>query len=225
MPIIEVRDLKKIYNKGQETEVQALKGINLDLQKGDLCSIIGVSGSGKSTLLHILGCIDKATSGTYILENEIISNKNDIQLAKLRNKKFGFVLQEFGLIEDENVYQNIYTPLLFSKPKTKGRKNIEVLMKKLEIDNLKNKKVNKLSGGQRQRVAIARALVNDPDIILADEPTGSLDSKTAENIMNIFIELNKIGKTIIIVTHNLEIANKTKRKFIMKDGIIEEKIK
>ena len=225
MPIIEVRDLKKIYNKGQETEVQALKGINLDLQKGDLCSIIGVSGSGKSTLLHILGCIDKATSGTYILENEIISNKNDIQLAKLRNKKFGFVLQEFGLIEDENVYQNIYTPLLFSKPKTKGRKNIEVLMKKLEIDNLKNKKVNKLSGGQRQRVAIARALVNDPDIILADEPTGSLDSKTAENIMNIFINLNKIGKTIIIVTHNLEIANKTKRKFIMKDGIIEEKIK
>jgi len=225
MPIIEVRDLKKIYNKGQETEVQALKGINLDLQKGDLCSIIGVSGSGKSTLLHILGCIDKATSGTYILENEIISNKNDIQLAKLRNKKFGFVLQEFGLIEDENVYQNIYTPLLFSKPKTKGRKNIEVLMKKLEIDNLKNKKVNKLSGGQRQRVAIARALVNDPDIILADEPTGSLDSKTAENIMNIFIDLNKIGKTIIIVTHNLEIANKTKRKFIMKDGIIEEKIK
>ena len=219
MPIIEVRDLKKIYNKGQETEVQALKGINLDLQKGDLCSIIGVSGSGKSTLLHILGCIDKATSGTYILENEII------QLAKLRNKKFGFVLQEFGLIEDENVYQNIYTPLLFSKPKTKGRKNIEVLMKKLEIDNLKNKKVNKLSGGQRQRVAIARALVNDPDIILADEPTGSLDSKTAENIMNIFIDLNKIGKTIIIVTHNLEIANKTKRKFIMKDGIIEEKIK
>ena len=197
----------------------------MDLQKGDLCSIIGVSGSGKSTLLHILGCIDKATSGTYILENEIISNKNDIQLAKLRNKKFGFVLQEFGLIEDENVYQNIYTPLLFSKPKTKGRKNIEVLMKKLEIDNLKNKKVNKLSGGQRQRVAIARALVNDPDIILADEPTGSLDSKTAENIMNIFIDLNKIGKTIIIVTHNLEIANKTKRKFIMKDGIIEEKIK
>lgn len=224
MSIIEIKDLKKIFNKGQESEVRALNGVNLKINSGDLCSIVGASGSGKSTLLHIIGCIDKLSSGRYLLEGEDISNKSDSQLAKLRNKKFGFVLQEFGLIEDETVYQNIYTPLLFGKSNSKPEKEIENLMKELQIEQLKNKKVKKLSGGQRQRVAIARALVNDPDIILADEPTGALDSITSKKILNIFLELHKKGKTVIIVTHNQEIADKTDKCFTMKDGIILEHI-
>ena len=224
MSIMEIKNLKKYYNQGEESEVRALNGINLKIDKGDFCSIIGVSGSGKSTLLHILGCIDTATSGQYLLEQENIFAKNDSQLAHIRNKKFGFVLQEFGLIEDENVYQNIYTPILFGKNKGNVEQRIEQLMKDLQIEDLKNKKVKKLSGGQRQRVAIARALVNDPDIIFADEPTGSLDSKTADTIMNIFLKLNKLGKTIIMVTHNQDIAKKTSKCFVMKDGIILEHI-
>lgn len=224
MTIIEVKNLKKIFNKGQESEVKALNGVNLKINKGELCSVVGASGSGKSTLLHILGCIDSLSSGTYLLEGEDISNKTDTQLAKLRNKKFGFVLQEFGLIEDETVYQNIYTPLLFGRTEFKIDERIETIMKELQIEEFKNKKVKKLSGGQRQRVAIARALINNPEIILADEPTGALDSKTSQKILNIFLELHKKGKTVIIVTHNQEIADKTDKRFTMRDGIILEHI-
>lgn len=225
MSMIKIENITKTYNKGEESEVQALNGVNLTIEQGDLCSIVGVSGSGKSTLLYILGCLDKQTSGSYLLEGEDISKKTDVELSKLRNKKIGFVLQEFGLIEEESVYENIYVPLLFAKKTSKEQKQITELLKKMQIEELRNKKVKRLSGGQRQRVAIARALVNNPNIILADEPTGALDSKTSETIMNIFIELNKQGKTIIIVTHNQEIARRTKKCFTMKDGLIWEQNK
>lgn len=219
MNLIEVTDLKKYYNANTELEVQALKGINLNIEKGDFCAIIGVSGSGKSTLLYILGCIDKPTSGTYKLDNEDTYKLSDKKLANIRNQKIGFVLQEFGLIEDETVTENILVPTLFKK---KSQKNLRLndILKRLEIYELRNKKVNMLSGGQRQRVAIARALINDPEIILADEPTGSLDSNTSKNIMDIFENLNKEGKTIILVTHNLELAKKAKKCFTIKDGLI-----
>ena len=208
MSFIEIKNLKKIYNANKSIEVEALKSINLIIEKGDFCSIVGVSGSGKSTLLYILGCIDKQT------ENE---------LAQIRNKKIGFVLQDFGLIEEETVIENVRVPILFCKDKNlirNFRNKAEKLLKDLGIENLKDKKVNLLSGGQRQRVAIARALINDPELILADEPTGSLDTNTAQNIMNIFKELNKSGKTIIIVTHNMELAKETQKCVKIKDGLI-----
>lgn len=221
MSMIELKNIKKFYNENTESEVQALNDINLKIEKGDFCSIVGSSGSGKSTLLYILGGIDKPTAGKYLLDNEEVSKLNEKKLAKLRNKKFGFVLQDFGLIEEETSYNNIYTPILFSLNKEKNiSQQIKDISKMLEIEELLDKKVKLLSGGQRQRVAIARALINNPDIILADEPTGALDSKTANIIMQIFIELNKSGKTVIIVTHNMEIANRTDKCFVIKDGII-----
>lgn len=212
MSFIEIKNLKKIYNANKSIEVEALKSINLIIEKGDFCSIVGVSGSGKSTLLYILGCIDKQTEGTYLLEGKNVSMMSENELAQIRNKKIGFVLQDFGLIEEETVIENVRVPILFCKDKNlirNFRNKAEKLLKDLGIENLKDKKVNLLSGGQRQRVAIARALINDPELILADEPTGSLDTNTAQNIMNIFKELNKSGKTIIIVTHNMELAKET----------------
>lgn len=218
MNVIEVKELKKYYNNGKNSEVRALNGINLEIERGDFCSITGISGSGKSTLLYILGCIDKQTSGVYKLNGIDISQKTEKAKANIRNKQIGFVLQDFGLIEEETVYQNIYVPLLFSNTK----RDIDVILKQLDIFELKNRKVKKLSGGQRQRVAIARAIVNNPDIILADEPTGSLDTKTTAVIMDIFLKLNKQGKTIIIVTHNMEIAKLTNKRFHISDGIISK---
>lgn len=218
MNLIEIRDLKKYYNKGKNTEVKALNGINLDIEKGDFCSIIGVSGSGKSTLLHILGCIDKQTEGLYKFNGVDVLKKNEKERAQLRNKTFGFILQDFGLIEEETVYRNTCIPLLFSN--SRRHKDVYQILKQLDIYEIKDKKVKQLSGGQRQRVAIARALVNDPEVIFADEPTGALDTKTTEIIMKILINLNKEGKTIIIVTHNMEIAKITNKCFTIKDGII-----
>ena len=217
MSFIEIKKLKKIYNANKSIEVEALKSINLIIEKGDFCSIVGVSGSGKSTLLYILGCIDKQTEGTYLLEGKNVSMMSENELAQIRNKKIGFVLQDFGLIEEETVIENVRVPILFCKDKNlirNFRNKAEKLLKDLGIENLKDKKVNLLSGGQRQRVAIARALINDPELILADEPTGSLDTNTAQNIMNIFKELNKSGKTIIIVTHNMELAKETQKRWV-----------
>lgn len=219
MSFIELENLKKYYNPNTNLEVQALKNINLKIEKGDFCSILGVSGSGKSTLLYILGCIDKQTEGIYKLDGEEVSKLSEKNLADIRNKKIGFVLQDFGLIEDETVTENILVPTLFNSIKNVNIK-LEEILNKLEISDLRNKKVSMLSGGQRQRVAIARALITNPELILADEPTGSLDSITTIHIMNIFEQLNKEGKTIIIVTHNLELAKKTKKCFTIKDGLI-----
>ena len=223
MSIIDVKNLKKYYNPNTEIEVQALKDINLKIEKGDFCSIVGVSGSGKSTLLYILGCIDKPTAGIYKLDGEDISKLSEKKLAKIRNKKIGFVLQEFGLIEDETVVENIMIPVMFNNSKNVNYSfRLNNMLKELDIDNLKDKKVSEISGGQRQRVAIARALINSPELILADEPTGSLDSKTANNIIDIFEKLNKEGKTIVMVTHNTELAKRTKKHFKIKDGLIYE---
>ncbi len=223
MALIEIKNLKKYYNKGKESEVKALNGIDLKIDKGDMCSIVGVSGSGKSTLLYIIGLLDKSTSGEYLLDGKNINDFSENKLAILRNEHFGFILQDFGLIEEETVYENIYVPILFSKSSKKSiNKKIDELLENLEIKELKNKKVKKLSGGQRQRVAIARALINDPNVILADEPTGALDSINSDIILKLLIKLNEEGKTIIIVTHNLEIASKAKKRFSMKEGIIKE---
>ena len=223
MSIIDVKNLKKYYNPNTEIEVQALKDINLKIEKGDFCSIVGVSGSGKSTLLYILGCIDKPTAGIYKLDGEDISKLSEKKLAKIRNKKIGFVLQEFGLIEDETVVENIMIQVMFNNSKNVNYSfRLNNILKELDIDNLKDKKVSEISGGQRQRVAIARALINSPELILADEPTGSLDSKTANNIIDIFEKLNKEGKTIVMVTHNTELAKRTKKHFKIKDGLIYE---
>lgn len=221
MGFIELENIKKIYNPNTTLEVQALKNINLKIEKGDFCSILGVSGSGKSTLLYLLGCIDKPTSGIYKLEGKDVSNLSEKELAKIRNEKIGFVLQDFGLIEEETVIENIMVPFLFSSKNNKNiRFKIEKILKDLDIFDLQNKKVNLLSGGQRQRVAIARALIIEPEIILADEPTGSLDTDTSNNIMNIFKNLNKEGKTIIIVTHNLELTKETNKCYKIRDGLI-----
>lgn len=222
MNIIEITNMKKYYNLGKATEVRALKDINLSIKEGDFCSIVGVSGSGKSTLLYILGCIDKSTGGTYLFQGKNINKLKEVELANLRNKKIGFVLQDFGLLEEETAFNNIIVPTFFGKKNMNLKENVEQLANKLGISELLYVPVKKLSGGQRQRVSIARALINEPDIILADEPTGSLDTDNSRKIMGIFNELNKSGKTIILVTHNLELTKNANRQFIIKDGIICE---
>lgn len=223
MNIIELKEIHKKYNIGKPTEVHALKGINISIKEAEMLSIIGTSGSGKSTLLHILGCLDKSTSGTYYLNGEDVNEKSNKEIAQIRNKKMGFVLQDFGLILNKSVVENVSYPLLFSDIKLINIK--KTCIHKLDmigIADLAKRQVNELSGGQKQRVAIARALVNDPDIILADEPTGSLDSGTSTEILKIFKSLNELGKAIILVTHDNNIANVCGRKICIEDGTISD---
>lgn len=221
MSLIKFENIGKIYDEGKQNACVALKDINIKIDKGNLIAIIGKSGSGKSTLLHILGCLDAPTSGEYYLSNEKVDFKNFKMLAKIRNKKIGFVLQDFGLILNETVLENVSVPLLFSKtPFSEIKKKSLNALEILGIDTLAGKKSNQLSGGQKQRVAIARALVNDPDIILADEPTGALDSKTSAEIVNILLNLNRTGKTIIIVTHDKNIAKRCEGIIEISDGNI-----
>lgn len=224
MNIIELKQIDKKYNEGKDNEVHALCSVDLIVEKGESLAVMGVSGSGKSTLLNILGCLDKATSGCYILNEQNIEQKNAAELAKIRNKTIGFVLQSFGLIEDDTVYTNVKMPLLFSD-NFKGKeikKRVHEVIKQVGLEDLENKKVKDMSGGQCQRVAIARAIVNDPDIILADEPTSALDSKTAGEIMDLFEKLKTLGKTLIIVTHDQKVADKLDRIVHIADGKILE---
>ncbi|MBQ3423511.1 MAG: ABC transporter ATP-binding protein, partial [Romboutsia sp.] len=208
---------KKFINK--DIEVLALRNINFEINEGEIVAIIGSSGSGKSTLLNIIGTLDKQTTGEYLLENKNLNKLNQYELAKLRNKMFGFVVQNFALINDYTVYENIEIPLSYGKVnKLERRKLIDQVLTKLDIKDKINKKPTQLSGGQCQRVAIARAIVNNPKIILADEPTGALDNKTGEQVMRIFKDLNKDGKTIIIVTHDLKIASQCDRIIKIEDG-------
>lgn len=226
MSIIEIKALNKKYNEGKRNEVYALRGIELEITKGESIAIMGVSGSGKSTLLNIIGCLDVPTEGEYLLESEKVSEQSATELARTRNKTIGFILQSFGLIESDSVFKNIKLPLLFSRKFTskEAKARVEEMLKLVNIEPLTKTKVKNLSGGERQRVAIARALVNNPSIILADEPTSALDSKTASEIMSIFKKLQAKGKTIIIVTHDPNIAKQMDRTVYIKDGIISDSI-
>jgi putative ABC transport system ATP-binding protein len=218
MSIISITNLHKTYGSG-ESEVKALRGLTLSVDRGDMIAIMGPSGSGKSTLLNIIGCIDRPTSGKYLLYDRLINTFNDREMAELRNKIFGFVVQDFALVERYSVYKNVMIPLTYSKKQIKSKRDkIENILSQLGILEKKNAMALNLSMGQRQRVAIARAIVNDPDIILADEPTGALDSDTGGEIMNILKKLNEDGKTIIIVTHEPKVVAYCQQIVRIKDG-------
>jgi putative ABC transport system ATP-binding protein len=219
--MLKIENLTKTYNYKKSNAFTALKDVSLEVEDGEMLAIIGKSGAGKSTLLHIIGCIDKFEKGSYTIDGIDVHSLSDNKLAKIRNEKVGIVMQDFALIDEYSVIENVMIPLNFSKKKLGKPK--ELAMKALErvgIANLAKKPVSKLSGGQKQRVAIARAIVNDPSFILADEPTGALDTKTSSEIMELFTELNKSGKTVIIITHDLTVADKCKRKVEISDGRI-----
>ncbi|HPP86517.1 MAG TPA: ABC transporter ATP-binding protein [bacterium] len=218
MEIVKLENICKKYYL-DEIEIEVLKNINLSINQGEFVAIMGPSGSGKTTLMSILGCLDSPTSGNYYLENQNVSHLTDNELAKIRNKKIGFVFQTFNLLSKSNALENVKLPLIYGRVKNKN----ELAEQALNIVGLSDRKKHKpaeLSGGQRQRVAIARAIVTTPSIIMADEPTGNLDSKTGLEIMNIFCELHKKGVTIILVTHEQDIAKYAKRKIYLKDGLI-----
>lgn len=218
--MIELKNIVKTYGT-KEAKALALNGVNLKIEQGEFVAIIGPSGSGKSTLLNILGCIDSPSSGIYNLESRQVNSLSDKEMAHLRNKEFGFVLQYFGLINDYTVYENIALTLKYSKKKIKNkRKLIRETLKKLLIEDKEDSYPTELSGGQQQRVAIARALINDPNIIFADEPTGALDKENGNSIMEILQELNKEGKTVIIVSHDENIYSKCSRIIRIEDGKI-----
>lgn len=219
--MLKIENLTKTYNYKKPNAFTALKDVSLEVEDGEMLAIIGKSGAGKSTLLHIIGCIDKFEKGSYTIDGTDVHSLSDNKLAKIRNEKVGIVMQDFALIDEYSVIENVMIPLNFSKKKLGKPK--ELAMKALEkvgIADLAKKPVSKLSGGQKQRVAIARAIVNDPSFILADEPTGALDTKTSSEIMELFTELNKFGKTVIIITHDLTVADKCKRKVEISDGRI-----
>jgi len=220
-PVIQIRDLKKIYQMGQ-TLVKALNGVSFDIEKNEYIAIMGPSGSGKSTLMNMIGCLDTPTEGTYILNGNNVSELDDAELAEARNREIGFVFQTFNLLPRTDCLSNVELPLIYSGVKSSERKKRATeTLQKVGLGDRLDHKPNELSGGQRQRVAIARALVNNPSILLADEPTGNLDTKTGEEIMNLFEELYRAGNTIILVSHENDIAQHARRIIRLRDGIIE----
>lgn len=224
MKILELKNITKIYGKG-DSETKALAGVDLTIEKGDFCAIMGPSGSGKSTLLNILGCMDTPTSGEYILKGQDVSKMKNKQLSKLRNQVISFVFQYFALMDEYTVFDNIMLPLNCQKYTYKEKKDrVNYYMKRLGIEKYAKKKPTQLSGGQQQRVAIARALVSNADIILADEPTGALDSTTGEELMELLQEINESGKTLILVTHNEKVAEKCNYVIYIEDGKIVDKL-
>ena len=219
--VIEARDLSKIYVMG-EVEVQALRGVSFTIQRGEIVAIMGPSGSGKSTLMNTLGCLDRPTSGEYVLDGESVATLSDDQLADIRNRKVGFVFQSFNLLSRQTAITNVELPLRYSS-RTDGRREraIEAL-KAVGLEDRMTHRPYELSGGQQQRVAIARAIVNNPAIIMADEPTGNLDSKVGSEIMNLLLTLNReSGTTLIIVTHDPTIAEQTQRVIRLRDGLLD----
>jgi putative ABC transport system ATP-binding protein len=220
MPLIEVRSVSKIYYLGGE-EIRALDDVSLDIDVGEFISIIGPSGSGKSTLMHILGCLDSPTKGTIQLDGIMIEKATGRELAGIRNRKIGFVFQFFNLLPKLNVLQNVELPMIYSSvPYRDRREHAMNALKLVGLENRSKHRPSQLSGGQQQRVAIARALVNNPRIIMADEPTGNLDSHTGEAILELFRELSRQGRTIALVTHDPEIAAVTPRRIEIRDGKI-----
>lgn len=222
MPLIDCKELQKIYRSG-DVETQALRGISFSIEKGEFVAIVGPSGSGKSTLMHILGALDTPTSGTYFLEGQEVSKLNDDELSDFRRNKIGFVFQSFNLLPRATVLRNVMLPLLYSDAAPADREKkarASLAYAGLEESKFYNLS-NQLSGGQMQRVAIARALINDPAIILADEPTGNLDTKTSEVVMHTFRELHQRGHTVILITHEHDVAAYADRSISVRDGMIE----
>lgn len=217
--IIKTRGISKIYNKEASGEVAALRNVSLDIRKGELIAIMGASGSGKSTLMNILGCLDKPTDGTLLFDDVEINNLSDQELATLRNRKIGFVFQSYNLLARTSALENVELPLIYSD-KTNISKLAKDALIAVGLEDRIHHHPGELSGGQQQRVAIARALVNNPDIILADEPTGNLDTKSSYEIISIFQKLNEEGRTIVLITHEQNIAEHAKRIIKISDGII-----
>jgi putative ABC transport system ATP-binding protein len=219
--IIQLREIKKEYKIGTE-EIHALSGVSLDIFKNEYVALMGPSGSGKSTLMNMLGCLDSPSSGEYILNDLSVAQMSDNQLAEVRNKQIGFVFQTFNLLPRSSTLENVMLPLVYAGiEKSKREEMAKNVLKQVGLENRMSHKPNELSGGQRQRVAIARALVNNPAIILADEPTGNLDSKTSVEIMGLFEEIHRNGNTIILVTHEEDIALHAHRIVRLKDGLVE----
>lgn len=221
-PLIEMKEIIKAYNIGLESEIEILHGIDLKIYEGEFVAIVGESGSGKSTLMNIIGVLDKQTKGEYYLDGIDIKNAHEAEMNVIRNKKIGFVFQNFNLIGRTSALRNVELPMLYAGvPAEQRTKRAKELLSKVGMESRMNHMPNELSGGQKQRVAIARSLVNNPAIILADEPTGALDSETSAMVMNIFNDLNKNqGKTIILITHSKEIAEQCPRIVTIKDGKI-----
>jgi len=219
-PVIQLRKLDRTYKTG-EVEVKAVRGVTLDIQRGEFVAIMGSSGSGKSTLMNTIGCLDQPTSGTYLLDGVAVADLDRKQLAKLRNKKLGFVFQSFNLLSRTSAQENVELPLFYSHPLvTLGDRHNRAgqALEKVGLGQRRDHLPSQLSGGQQQRVAIARALVSRPEVLLADEPTGNLDTRTSIEIMGLFQELNESGITIVMVTHELDIAAYCKRIVVMRDG-------
>ena len=220
--VIKIKDIRRDFQLGQEV-VKVLKGIDLEIEKGEYVAFMGPSGSGKSTLMNLLGCLDTPTSGSYILNGKDVSQMSDDELAEIRNKEIGFVFQTFNLLPRTTALDNVALPMIYAgKSKEDRNKRAAEVLKNVGLADRMDHKPNQLSGGQRQRVAVGRALVNHPSIILADEPTGNLDSKTSVEIMNLFDEIHAAGNTVILVTHEEDIAEHAHRIIRLRDGMVEK---
>ncbi len=225
MALIETRDLWKTYVMGSE-EIHALRGVSIEIQRGEYVAIMGPSGSGKSTLMNLIGCLDTPTKGTYLLNGKQVSTMNDNELARIRNQEIGFVFQTFNLLPRASALQNVELPLVYAGvPSSERHGRARAALERVELATRMSHRPNELSGGQRQRVAIARALVNNPSILLADEPTGNLDSKTGTEIMALFAKLHEAGNTIVLVTHEPDVAAYAHRVIHVRDGQVEKDVR
>ena len=225
MPLIETRDLWKTYVMGSE-EIHALRGVSISIERGEYVAIMGPSGSGKSTLMNLIGCLDTPSKGSYLLNDKEVTAMNDDELARIRNEEIGFVFQTFNLLPRATALHNVELPLIYAGVSSKVRnERAKEALDKVELSDRKTHRPNELSGGQRQRVAIARALVNNPSILLADEPTGNLDSKTGAEIMALFAKLHESGNTIVLVTHEADIAAFAHRTISVRDGQVEKDVR
>jgi putative ABC transport system ATP-binding protein len=225
MPLIETRDLWKTYSMGDE-DIHALRGVSIEIERGEYVAIMGPSGSGKSTLMNLIGCLDTPSKGSYLLNDKEVASMNDDELARIRNEEIGFVFQTFNLLPRATALHNVELPLVYAGVSGKVRQDrARQALEKVELTSRASHRPNELSGGQRQRVAIARALVNNPSILLADEPTGNLDSKTGNEIMELFARLHEGGNTIILVTHEPDIAAHAHRAIHIRDGQVEKDAK